>query len=229
MSLEEIKELHKILLRFDKIVEITSIYKGAINYLFWAVIAPVGALLTAVAYGVLNINIWTHIIVITLWACLIVFCLTTSRELGGMYGLRSIYGREENRVEEYLRKIREYERKELMIWIILFTVYAIVTVTTTPYGTQYWSMVVTSGFCIIIASGNLGTYILLKRAIERDRRETLIVALILYLMSPIVGLVSLKAFYLGFMLFAAVVGLSYLCASAYLLSKFFKYVFLEGK
>jgi len=228
MSLEEIKELHKILLRLDKTIEITSIYKVAVIYLSWAVIAPVGALLTAVVYGVLNINLWAHTIVITIWVCLVVFCFTMSRKLGGMYRIESIYIKEKDKVEEYLRKLKSNEMNELLIWILLYIIYVMVTMVI-PYGTQYWSIVVTSGLCITIASGNLGKYVLLKRTKGKGRKEILLVALILYLISPIVGLVSLKAFYLGFMLFAAVVGLSYLCASAYLLSKFFKYVFLEGK
>lgn len=83
--------------------------------------------------------------------------------------------------------------------------------------------------CIVIATGNLASYIIfeLRVGIARDEIKTNVA--MLYALTPLAALAEFKGLYMGFLVFAADVGLSYLITALYMLNNIFKYIFLEKR
>ncbi len=219
---EELEKIYEALIKVEKLVELSDAYSAIVNYLLWAVIAPVGALLSAILYIILGPQLLTGILVLLMWFLLIIMYWLALKFMGK--APRSLLLHKLG--EEYRVTIKNVKRKMAMVWILLFTLYVVLSIIM-PVDVWYFRIIPPTALCLVVATGNLLIYLMLRKYLGIRRNEVKVTIITLYVLTPIVALASLKDMYLGYMVFAAVVGLSYLCTALYMLNHIFKYIFIE--
>jgi len=222
MSEDELKRIYEAIIRVEKLVELSDAYSAIVNYLLWAVIAPVGALLSAIFYIILGPQLLTGIIVLLMWFFLIIMYWIALKFMGKASRALLLH----RLGEERKAIIKNVKRKMAMVWILLFSLYAVLSIIM-PVDVWYFRIIPPTALCLVVATGNLLMYLIPRKYLGIRRSEIKVTIITLYALTPVVALASLRDMYLGYMVFAAVVGISYLCTALYMLNYMFKYIFIE--
>ena len=219
---EELEKIYEALIKVEKLVELSDAYNAIVNYLLWAVIAPVGALLSAILYIILGPQLLTGIIVLLMWLLLVIMYWTVLKFMGKAPRAFLLH----KLGEEYRITIKNIKRKMAIAWILLFSLYVVLAMVI-PMDAWYFRIIPPTALCLVVATGNLLMYLIPRKYLGIRRNEIRVAIITLYALTPIVSLASLKDMYLGYMVFAAVVGISYLCTALYMLNYISKYMFIE--